>query len=258
MLLILKLTLVPALILGATVATRRWGPRIGGLLTGLPIVSGPALFFFAVEQGDAFAAEASRAVLASLVGVSACAVAYAWASRRTPWWISLTISWTCFFVVVVLVQRVHAPAPASLLAALVSFVLAQLSLPRAGAHRVGQRPAWDLPLRVIASMTLVVSVTSLADRLGPTLSGALTPFPVAISILMAFSHAQQGSPATISFLRGFMPGMWSFAAFCFVLSVSLVALGTALGFVAALAVTVVIQLAVLWGMQRGTAARRLL
>src|SRR5260221_10047723 len=59
MLLILKLTLVPSLVLGATLAVRRWGPRIGGLLTGLPIVSGPALFFFAVEQGNAFAAVAS-------------------------------------------------------------------------------------------------------------------------------------------------------------------------------------------------------
>ena len=250
MLLILKLTLVPILVLGATLATRRWGPRIGGLLTGLPIVSGPALFFFAVEQGDAFAAEASRAVLMSLVGVSACTVAYAWAARRTPWWISLPISWTCFFVTVVLVQRVHAPAPVALMVALVSIVLAQLSLPRAGAHAVGRRTAWDLPLRVIASMSLVVSVTALAERLGPTLSGALTPFPVAISILLGFSHAQQGSSAAINFLRGFMPGMWSFAAFCFVLSVSIVALGTALGFAAALAVTIPIQGAVLWWMQR--------
>lgn len=258
MLLILKLTLVPTLVLGATLATRRWGPRTGGLLTGFPIVSGPALFFFAVEQGDAFAAEASRAVLASLAGVSACAVAYAWASLRTPWWLSLPISWLSFFVVVVLVQRVHAPAPIALLAAVVSFALAQALLPRAGAHGAGARPAWDLPLRMVASMTLVMVVTTLADRLGPTLSGALTPFPVALSILMGFSHAQQGSAATISFLRGFMPGMWSFAAFCFALAVGLVALGTAVGFVVALAATMPIQAGVLWWMQRRSAARRLL
>jgi hypothetical protein len=257
MLLILKLTLVPTLVLAATLATRRWGPRIGGLLTGFPIVSGPALLFFALEQGDAFAAEASRAVLASLVGVSVCAVAYAWASLRMAWWASLPISWLCFFAVVVVVQRVHAPAPVALLVALASFVLAQALLPPAGAFAAGARPVWDLPVRMIASMTLVVSVTSLAARLGPTLSGALTPFPVALSILMGFTHAQQGAYGTITFLRGFMPGMWSFAAFCFVLSVALVTLGTTLGFFVALAATTVIQAAVLRGLQR-TASTRLI
>jgi hypothetical protein len=258
MLLILKLTLVPSLVVSVTLATRRWGARIGGLLTGFPIVSGPALMFFALEQGTQFASEAARAVLVSLVGVSASALAYAWVAQRLPWWSTLPASWTVFFVTVLLVQRAPTSAVGALVAALVSIVLAQTFLPRAGAHGVGGRPIWDLPLRVLASMTLVVSVTTLAARLGPTLSGALTPFPVAISILLGFSHAQQGASAAVSFLRGFLPGMWSFAAFCFVLSVSIVALGTPMGFAAALATAIPMQAAVLWWMQRNQAARRLL
>src|SRR5581483_11279827 len=117
--------------------------------------------------------------------------------------------------------------------ALVSIGLSQLVLPRAGAHASRPRPPWDLPVRVIVAMLLVVTVTGLAHRLGPTLSGALTPFPVAISVLLGFSHAQQGSSGAIAFLRGFLPGMWAFAAFCFVLSVSLVSLGTGVAFLAA-------------------------
>jgi hypothetical protein len=241
---------VPLLVLSVTLATRRWGSRIGGLLTGLPITSGPALFFFAVEQGDAFAAEAARAVLVSLLGVAVSGVAYAWAALRTPWWVSLPVSWTGFFLTVLLVQRVHWTAAVALGIALASIVLAQVLLPRSGTYAVRPRPMWDLPLRLISSMMLVVSVTALAHRLGPTLSGALTPFPVAISILLGFSHAQQGSSAAISFLRGFMPGMWGFAAFCFVLSVTIVSLGTAAGFALALGCALAIQGAVLWGMQR--------
>ena len=250
MLLILKLTLVPSLVVSVTLATRRWGARIGGLLTGFPIVSGPALMFFALEQGNQFASEASRAVLVSLVGVSGAALAYAWAAQRLPWWLSLPASWTVFFVTVLLVQRVHASTVLALVAALGSIVLAQLLLPRAGTHAAGTRPFWDLPLRVIASMTLVVVVTTLAERLGPTLSGALTPFPVAISVLLGFSPAQQGSSAAITFLRGFLPGMWSFAIFCFLLSVTIVSLGTAGGFALATACALVIQGTVLWAMQR--------
>jgi len=242
-------------VLSVSLATRRWGSRIGGLLTGLPIVSAPALFFLAVEQGNAFAAEASRAVLASLLAVTASTLVYAWASLRTPWWLSLPISWTSFFVTVLLLQRVHWTAVVALGVALASIVLAQVLLPRAGAVASRPRPVWDLPVRMIAAMILVVTVTGLAHRLGPTLSGALTPFPVAVSVLIGFSHAQQGSSAAISFLRGFLPGMWSFAIFCFLLSVTIVSLGTAGGFALATACALVIQSAVLWAMQRGYLTR---
>jgi hypothetical protein len=242
---------VPLLVLSVSLAARRWGSRIGGLLTGMPIVSAPALFFFAVEQGDAFAAEAARAVLVSLLAVAVSGVAYAWAALRTPWWMSLAISWTSFFVTVLLMRHVHWTATGALGAALASIVLAQAVLPRAGATAARPRPVWDLPVRVLSAMILVLTVTGLAHRLGPTLSGALTPFPVAISVLLGFSHAQQGSSAAITFLRGFMPGMWGFAAFCFVLSVTIVSLGTAAGFALALGCALAIQGAVLWGMQRG-------
>ena len=242
---------MPLLVLSVSLAARRWGAKIGGLLTGLPIVSGPALFFFAVEQGDAFAAEASRAVLVSMLGVTVSGLVYAWAALRTSWWISLPASWAGFFVTVLLVQRVRWTATVALVAVCASIVLAERLLPRSGARAAGRRPIWDLPLRVIASMVLVVSVTGLAHRLGPTVSGALTPFPVAISILLGFSHAQQGSSAAISFLRGFMPGMWSFAAFCFVLAVAVVALGTSAAFALALACALLIQAGVLCWMRWG-------
>ena len=242
---------MPLLVLSVSLATRRWGSRIGGLLTGLPIVSAPALFFFAVEQGHAFAAEASRAVLVSLLGVAATTVAYAWAALRTPWWVSLPIAWAAFFLTVIVVRDVHWTATVALGAALASIVLAQAMLPRAGATATRPRPIWDLPVRMLSAMILVLTVTGLAPRLGPTLSGALTPFPVAISVLLGFSHAQQGSSAAITFLRGFLPGMWSFAAFCFVLSVSIVALGTAAAFVLATACALAIQGVVLAWLQRG-------
>jgi hypothetical protein len=55
MLLLLKLVLVPAFVGGVTLAARRWGLRVGGLLTALPMVAGPALCFYAIEQGNGFA-----------------------------------------------------------------------------------------------------------------------------------------------------------------------------------------------------------
>ena len=225
MLLLLKIIVVPALILSVTLAGRRWGPRVGGVFASLPLVAGPVLFFLAQEQGEGFAAEAARATLVSLIAVAASGLAYAWASLRAPWWTPL----------------------AAFSAALASFILARALLPQTGEGAApATRSAWDMPLRVISAVALVLTTTGLAPSLGPTLSGALTPFPVALAILMAFTHVQQGPHTTIRFLRGFFPGMWSFAVFCLVTTLGLVALGKWVGFALALASVIPIQTAVLW------------
>lgn len=247
MIFVLKLVLVPVLVLAVSLAGRRWGPRVSGLLTSLPIVSGPALFFLAVEQGDPFAAEASRAALVALVAVAASGLAYAWASLRTPWWLSLPACWLSFVVVSLALLAGRWSAVAALAAALASFALARALLPALPApDRPPARAAWDLPLRMLAAMTLVMVVTELAYRLGPNLSGAFTPFPVALSVLLAFSHAQQGPATAIRFLRGFVPGMWSMAVFCFVAALTLAPLGRWAGFLLAVAVVIPAQGLVLW------------
>ena len=72
MLLLLKLMLVPSLVAVATLAGRRWGPRVGGWFTALPIVGGPVLCFYAIEQGERFASRAAGGALQP-VGVNSAA-----------------------------------------------------------------------------------------------------------------------------------------------------------------------------------------
>jgi hypothetical protein len=245
-LLLLKIVVVPALIISVTLAGRRWGPRVGGVLASFPLVAGPALFFLAQEQGEAFAAEAARATLVSLIAVAASGLAYAWVCLRAPWWASLAASWGSFVLLVLPLQRISWTPLAAFGVTLASFILARALLPHTGEGAApSTRSAWDLPLRVISTVALVLTTTGLAPSLGPTLSGAITPFPVALAILMAFTHVQQGPQTTIRFLRGFFPGMWSFAVFCLVTTLGLVALGKWVGFALALASVIPIQMAVL-------------
>ena len=67
MLLVLKLLVPPSLVAGVTLATRRWGYRVGGLLTAFPVVAGPVLCFYAVER-YAFAARAAQATVVGSIG----------------------------------------------------------------------------------------------------------------------------------------------------------------------------------------------
>ena len=89
-------------------------------------------------------------------------------------------------------------------------------------------------------------LTSAADRLGPGLTGVLTPFPVATAIIASFTHAQCGSAAVTQFFRGFLPSLCTFAVFCFVLAAALSTLGLTVALISALAAQFLLQGFILW------------
>ena len=81
----LKLLLTPVLIAIATLASRRYGPALGGWLAGLPLVSAPVSIFLALDEGPDFAATAARAGLLGLVAVAGFCVAYVLVARKGGW-----------------------------------------------------------------------------------------------------------------------------------------------------------------------------
>ncbi|HKA63247.1 MAG TPA: hypothetical protein VKH83_12535 [Methylomirabilota bacterium] len=260
MTLLLKLILVPGLIALVTLGGRRFGPRVGGWLNALPLVAGPVLFFLALEQGEAFVARAAEATLAGLAAVAAFAVIYSWMAVSRPWWMCVLMGWTAFGALTIALQAVSWTAVSGLALALSAFGVARFVLPRLPeAPPPARAPTWDLPLRMASAVVLVLLVTGLAAWLGPRLSGAITPFPIATTILLAFTHAQQGAPAAVGFLRAFLPAMWSFALFCFVLASGVVGLGRDPAFLLALALSLAAQGLVWLGLEtlasRGTARR---
>jgi hypothetical protein len=256
-LLLLKLVLVPAIIAGVTLAGRRWGHAIGGLLAGLPLVAGPVLFFLAVEQGAPFAARAAHATLVGIGAVAVFAVVYAWMSLRTSWPGSLGASWIAFGGATALLHAVPWTLTGALGVAVGCFLVGRWLLPRARPMPAPfVPPRWDLPLRMAVAVGFVLAVTGLAAWLGPRLSGALNPFPVATAILVGFAHAQEGSAVIGHWFRSFLPAMVSFALFCYVAAALLVPAGYPLAFTAALGVQLGVQALLLALMRRARGSAR--
>lgn len=248
MLLVLRLVLVPLLIAAVTLASRRWGHRVGAFVTALPAVAGPTLLFYAIQQGAVFASDAARGSLLGLVGVAAFCLAYAHASTRLQWWLCLLIGWTSFAAVTMVMYRVHVGPIAAFVVAVAALLAARAVLPHSRSERVppkrlAKTDRWDLPLRMVSAAAIVFTLTSAAERLGPSVSGILTPFPVATAILAGFTHAQRGSGACIEFLRAYTPGLCGFAIFCVTLAITLPHLSIAASFGVALATQVVLQTA---------------
>jgi uncharacterized membrane protein (GlpM family) len=209
-----KLTLVPILIVFISLAGQRFGPTLAGLLASFPVIAGPIFIFLAVEQGDSFALQAAIATLIGLVPYAAFCVSYSWLCRSRGYLSSLAIGWLIFFVIALLLSQMHFSLLAACLVAIAVPVFAPRLFPVVGpvAPRKNMRRV-EIAMRMLASAALVFAITETATMAGPVLAGLLTPFPVAGSILAAFSQRLNGPAAAIQILRGIIIGLYGFVAF---------------------------------------------
>lgn len=254
----LKLAATPALILLASLAGRRWGETIGGWFVGLPLTSGPVVFFLALEQGTGFAAATTRGSLAGAAAEAGFCLAYGIAARFAAWPVALAAGSIAFALGAAVLA-----ATALTLAPLVAVIVAALALslwlvPHFNASAAGlpAPPRWDLPARMVVATVLVVGFTELAPNVGPVWSGLLATYPVFAAVLAAFAHAHSGPAAAMRVLRGLMSGLFSFAGFFVVLGTTIERFGIALSFIAASALALLIQGVSLWLMRRPRRLRR--
>jgi len=230
-----KILLAPSFVIAASLAARRFGARVGGLVGGLPVVAGPILLVFALSHGRAFAAQAAAGTLLGIVSLLAFIVVYSHLASRASWAISLVLGWGAFFAMTGALSTVSVGPDLALAIVLVAIAGTLLVLPSVRGERLrpASPPAWDLPVRGLSALALVLALTALAGQLGAKLSGLLAPFPVIASVLAVFTHAQHGEDDLLRIMRGFVLGLVAYALFCFALAVSLESLSTAESFLLA-------------------------
>lgn len=252
---LLELTVAPALVGVSTLASRRWGQRIGGVVSAFPAIIGPVLLIAADQHGNAFAAKAATGTLFGLVALSGFALAYGRTALYAGWRTSLGAGWATAAAIAVLLATVDVDPLAGLAAATLSLVVAHRWLPSgtAGLTAVSV-PRWDLPLRMGLTAALVVSLTAVASRFGPAVGGTLAALPVLASVLAVFTHEQHGPGALAALLRGMITGMVGFAVFCVLVAVLVDRVGVAATFTVAAVAAVAVQAAAARGDAHSTAA----
>jgi hypothetical protein len=255
LLLLLKLTLTPILIGGASLAARRWGPTIGGWIVGLPLTSGPVLLFIALEHGPSFAAVTSVGTLLGLIAIAGYCVGFIAGSARGPAIAFATAS--AAYVAIGFVGQILANWPFALLVVLAvgAIVAALLRLPATSGRRsTTPHPAWDLPARVVVGTALVLTLTSVAPLLGPTASGIATTFPVYVSVLSVFAFLHDGRPAALGVLRGLLVGLFGTVGFYAAIHVLVEPAGVGPAFAVAVATSLAVSGLALRQAGTGTAA----
>jgi hypothetical protein len=255
----LKLFLTPILVGTASLAGRRWGPAVSGWLVGLPLTSGPIVFFLVLTHGTPFATAVAVATLAGAISQAVFCLVYAWLAVRWGWPRALVASCLGFAAATAVLQYLTLSTKPLFLLVALALTLALCLMPGvadAVSIRVGPPPAWDIPTRMVVATAFVLLLTGSAAALGPQLTGLLAPFPLYGAILAVFAHHVHGAVSAVRVLRGLLLGLFAFASFFLVLAELLDQGNLVVAFGAASAVALILQAGTLWRLRRLSPTQR--
>lgn len=230
----LKLTLAPALVAVATAVSRRFGRRLAGLVSGLPVVAAPIVGLYVLEQGEAFGREAAAAAVLGLVSQIGFCVTWTLASTRAPLPVTVLLASGAFAVLTAALSLVHPPLAVSVVLAAGVIVGGVAATRRLAPPRDSRSVGGDLlVLRLLITALLVLAVTSVARELSAHVAGLLVPIPVITAVMAGFTQAQAGPGAAVEVLAGLELALLCFLVFFVVLAIMLDRTPAALALVAA-------------------------
>ena len=240
--LVLVAALAAALVGLSTLAGRRWGHEVAGLVGAFPLIVGPVLLLTAQRQDAGAAAQTAVGTLLGLVALSGFALAYAWAAASWGWPVSLTLSWAAAATLAILVGQAEVESLGALALATLSIALTRAALPaQQGAAATVVLPRWELPARMGLTVVLIIALTTAGERVGPAVAGILAALPTLASVLAVFTHARFGPVALVSLLRGMLSGLAGFVIFCALIALLIVPAGVTTAFLSATAAAVLVQ-----------------
>ena len=208
-----KAVLTAAFVALVMLAARGFGRQAAGFLTGLPIITAPALVWVAVEQGSHAAARVAVGSVAACAVAAVFCICYDRMARKAGPVVCLAVAaagvgLACLAAGTWLEGLVAACVTAALVCAGVLHCL------REGATAV-------LPPTGLRRSTLAVTIAvgafsgALATRgqVDPFWIGLLAGLPIVAATVTFAEHAGTGAPAVRRFLRGYVAGLIGRMAF---------------------------------------------
>jgi hypothetical protein len=201
--LVLKLALAPVIVLVASLAQRRLGPRLGGRIVGFPLTTGPFLAVICLQYGTVAAARAAAGVISGQMVVVGFCLGYGHlAARVRPLW-ALTGALATGALAGAAVSAIHPPWLATA-AVLTAVGVGLYTWPSTVASGRPARP--DGPGAVATRMAvaggLVAGLAAAARVVGPYLAGTLSSMPVILSVVVPATHRTDGPAAATEIVRG--------------------------------------------------------
>jgi hypothetical protein len=238
----LKLLVTPVLMLAISLAARRWGTGVAGLLSGLPMTSALVMLFLSLEQGAAFASMAVPGALAGLAAIQATYLFYFLVTRRvsalTGCVLALAVYGATAYVMSLLAMLALSIIATLVLVSLIIVATSKQTPPHVAAYV--PLPRWVIPMRMLTATLLLLAITASATWLGPVVSGLLAPIPVIAWPLAVFVHVQGGRHELAAVIRGNAIGAVGVVSFYLTLKCSILQWGALVSITTAVLLAVVV------------------
>jgi hypothetical protein len=239
-------------------AVGAFGPLIGGVLAGLPVILGPGFYFLVTQAPAPFVSQAASYALLSLCATQFFLLAYiATAWRGIP-----LASLGCAIVTWLLAALVLQFLPAHPALGMALFVLTTGACRHLSIRFISpvpamtDKPGWGLLVaRGLLAGTLVAAVTTLSYWLGSSGSGLLLAFPIGYTVVAVTVHQKYGTASAVATLRSALLGTASLAGFCATLALAIPHGSAATAFAIALATSVLITFGLVFGRWSRTVAK---
>jgi hypothetical protein len=235
-----KMVIAAGFVIAATVIAERAGAFIGGLIVTLPISTGPAYVFLALDHEPDFVARAALTSVMNNVSTVFYTVVFIFLAQRFNAFVSVGAGLVAWFVSTLLFnQTAWALAPAILVnvVAVVFFFFVVRRFREAPMPRLPLR--WpELLLRAVIVGVLIAAVVTLSFTIGPEMTGILASFPATFTSTMFILHRRVGGKATAAVMAHSLVGLLGFGLCMAVLYLTAVPLGAPFALLLALAFSV--------------------
>jgi hypothetical protein len=238
---LIRVLLAPLAVVAGTLAQRRFGYAVSGLILGLPLTSLPLLWLVALQHGTAFASSMTGALLVGSIAEAIVLWLYARLTIHLSPSLALVGALGAFALAAEAVNLLRLSALLAGLITAVGFAAALRWWPITASNNTVGEGRSRLWLRVTMSAVFTIVIVALAGRLGPVLAGLIDALP-AMSLMMAFTtHQDHGSGASSRFLHGVTRGSFSYLAAMIVLAELLRTGNLLFAFAAALVAALLVQ-----------------
>jgi len=212
LILALRMAIAAAFVVSASIIAERAGPVIGALIATLPISSGPAYVFVALDHDAAFIARGALASLPINAATIWLSLVYVLLAQRRGVLLSCATALAVWFGIASLILKVQWTLAEGLI---VNAITVAICVPALARYRHVKMPLitrrwYDVPLRALLVATLVGTVTTLSGWVGPDISGVLVLFPIVFTSMMLILHPRIGGPATAAVIAN---GVWGLIGF---------------------------------------------
>jgi hypothetical protein len=243
--LLLKLLLVASSVLLSTLAARRFGHAIGGVVAGMPMIAAPIMGILLVDHSPVEVRAIALATLACVPATILHIVTFAAAAPLATWPVAVTAALAAYTVAgTVLTHTSFGPVVISVLALVAPGAGLWFAARHTGPGGPVHVPQFELVLRVAVAVGMAAAIILGADTLPPAVNGILLAVPITGTVLPCFTLQRYGAAATVSLMNGFLQGLHGFVAFFLALYWTLTRMNTALAFCVSLGAALAMALAV--------------